>query len=119
MRWLFAILLILLVVLQYRLWIAEGSLAERHRLERQIEQQTRVNEELQARNAALEREVAERVAGEFEREEPRLQLDQSDVRIDRAPATIQSIGLSCCIKTAPPPRPSGTLGNPPVFRQPL
>ena len=53
----------LLVVLQYRLWIAEGSLAERHRLERQIQQQTRINEELQARNAALEREVLDLQTG--------------------------------------------------------
>mgnify|MGYP001787552149 CR=1 FL=1 len=63
MRWLLAGLLLLLVVLQYRLWIAEGSLAERHRLERQIEQQTRINEELQVRNAALEREVLDLQTG--------------------------------------------------------
>jgi cell division protein FtsB len=63
LRWLLAGLLLLLVVLQYRLWIAEGSLAERHRLERQIEQQTRINEELQARNAALEREVLDLQTG--------------------------------------------------------
>ena len=63
MRWLLAGLLLLLVVLQYRLWIAEGSLAERHRLERQIEQQARINEELQARNAALEREVLDLQTG--------------------------------------------------------
>jgi cell division protein FtsB len=63
LRWLLAGLLLLLLVLQYRLWIAEGSLAERHRLERQIEQQKRVNEELQARNAALEREVLDLQTG--------------------------------------------------------
>jgi cell division protein FtsB len=63
LRWLLAGLLLLLVVLQYRLWIAEGSLAERHRLERQIEQQKRINEELQARNAVLEREVLDLQTG--------------------------------------------------------
>ena len=61
MRWLFAILLILLVVLQYRLWIAEGSLAEKTRLERQVEEYTRVNASLRERNAVLEREVMELV----------------------------------------------------------
>ena len=57
MRWLLAGLLALLLVLQYRLWIAEGSLAERHRLQEQIEEQARTNIELQERNAALAREV--------------------------------------------------------------
>ena len=59
MRWLFAALLLLLLILQYRLWIAEGSLAEQRRLELQVEEQTRVNAQLQERNAALEREVLE------------------------------------------------------------
>ncbi len=59
MRWLLYVLLLLLGVLQYRLWFAEGSLAERHRLQVQIEEQTRINSELQARNAILEREVME------------------------------------------------------------
>ena len=63
MRWLCAGLLVLLVVLQYRLWIAEGSLAERHRLERQIEEQVRINSQLQVRNAALEREVLDLQSG--------------------------------------------------------
>ncbi len=52
-------LLILLVGLQYRLWFAEGSLAEQHRLQGQIEEQIRINSQLQARNAVLEREVLE------------------------------------------------------------
>ena len=57
MRWLLAFLAILLGILQYRLWIAEGSLAERHRLEQQVTEQTALNEELRARNGVLEREV--------------------------------------------------------------
>ena len=59
MRWLLAILVALLLVLQYRLWIAEGSLAEKTRLEQQVLEQITVNEELRARNAVLEREVLE------------------------------------------------------------
>lgn len=57
MRWLLAGLLFILVIIQYRLWIADGSLAELHRLERQIEEQANINEQLEERNAALEREV--------------------------------------------------------------
>ena len=56
-------LLILLVGLQYRLWIAQGSLAERHRLQGQIEEQIRINSELQERNTALEREVLDLQSG--------------------------------------------------------
>ena len=63
MRWLFLTLLLLLGVLQYRLWIAEGSLAEQRRLELQAEEQSRINTELEARNAVLEREVLELQSG--------------------------------------------------------
>jgi cell division protein FtsB len=63
LRWLLAGLLFLLVALQYRLWIAEGSLAERHRLQGQIEEQAVINSQLQERNAALEREVLDLQTG--------------------------------------------------------
>jgi cell division protein FtsB len=59
LRWLLAILVALLLLLQYRLWIAEGSFAEKTRLEQQVLEQIAVNEELRARNAVLEREVLE------------------------------------------------------------
>jgi cell division protein FtsB len=63
LRWLLVGLVLLLVVLQYRLWIAEGSLAERSRLLEQVEQQKSVNRELRERNAVLEREVLELQSG--------------------------------------------------------
>jgi cell division protein FtsB len=63
MRWLLVALLILLGGLQYRLWIAEGSLAEQRRLDLQVEEQIRINSELEARNAILEREVLELQSG--------------------------------------------------------
>ena len=63
MRWLLGVLLVLLVILQYRLWIAEGSIAEQQRLKAQVEEFTRVNAELEARNAVLEREVLELQTG--------------------------------------------------------
>ena len=46
MRWLLVGLVALLAVLQYRLWFADGSLAEQHRLEKQVEEQTRINADL-------------------------------------------------------------------------
>ena len=63
MRWLLIALVGLLAILQYRLWFAEGSLAEQHRLELLVEQQAVVNEELAERNAVLEREVLELKSG--------------------------------------------------------
>ena len=63
MRWLLLSLLMVLGALQYRLWFAEGSLAEQHRLELQVEEQTLINSELQARNSVLDREVLELQSG--------------------------------------------------------
>ena len=63
MRWLLVALLCILLYLQYRLWIAEGSLAEQQRLELQVVEQTAINTELRERNAVLEREVLELQSG--------------------------------------------------------
>jgi cell division protein FtsB len=63
LRWLLLSLLMVLGALQYRLWFAEGSLAEQHRLELQVEEQTLINSELQARNSVLDREVLELQSG--------------------------------------------------------
>jgi cell division protein FtsB len=63
LRWLLAVLLLILAVLQYRLWFAEGSLAEQRRLELQVEEQTRINNQLLERNAVVEREVLELQTG--------------------------------------------------------
>lgn len=58
-----AILLVLLLVLQYRLWFADGSLAEVHRLERQVERQRAQNQALRERNRALAAEVRDLKSG--------------------------------------------------------
>lgn len=57
MRWLLGFLIVALVVLQFQLWIGEGSLAERAELRRQIEEQKQQNELLRARNDQLALEV--------------------------------------------------------------
>ena len=54
-----ATLFALLLILQYRLWLAEGSLAEQARLEAQVQQQLVENQQLQQRNRVLELEVLE------------------------------------------------------------
>ncbi len=53
------ILALLLAVLQWRLWIGQGSIAELVSLGRQIEDHVHTNEQLRERNRRLEVEVAE------------------------------------------------------------
>jgi cell division protein FtsB len=57
MRWLIAVLLVILGVLQYRLWISEGSFPHRATLQEKIELQQSENNRLQERNAVLALEV--------------------------------------------------------------
>lgn len=80
MKWLALGLFILLLASQYRLWFAEeGSLAELHRLEQEIQQQEQVNAELEARNLRLEQEVIELQQG-LETVEERARRDLGMIR---------------------------------------
>lgn len=63
MRWLTLVLVLLLALLQYRLWYAEGSLAEQHRLQQQLQEQLQINSVLLERNQRLEVEVLELQSG--------------------------------------------------------
>ena len=57
MRFFYLILFILLLALQYRLWVGEGSLAHVSRLESDIVKQENENERLRQRNEVLKVEV--------------------------------------------------------------
>ncbi|WP_297528979.1 cell division protein FtsB [Thiohalobacter sp.] len=57
MRWLIALLVALLIYLQYRLWVGDGSLAEVWRLRGAVAEQRAENARLQERNQALDAEV--------------------------------------------------------------
>jgi cell division protein FtsB len=57
LRLLIGILALLFVLLQYRLWVGEGSLAEVNNLRHEIENQRSELERLRARNRALQAEV--------------------------------------------------------------
>lgn len=63
MKSLITILIVVLLVLQYRLWFADGGLAEVHRLGQQVEKQQRENERLRERNRALAAEVRDLKSG--------------------------------------------------------
>ncbi len=57
MRIVIGILLLTLILLQYRLWVGEGSLAEVHSLKREITVQKEELAGLRQRNDALQAEV--------------------------------------------------------------
>lgn len=57
MKWLVLILTLILMGLQYRLWISDGSLADIARLQQKIDKQQVENERLQERNRILAAEV--------------------------------------------------------------
>lgn len=57
MNFIISILLILLVILQYNLWIGNGSLTEVHHMQQARELQIRENERLVDRNRSLAAEV--------------------------------------------------------------
>jgi cell division protein FtsB len=63
------VLVILLVLLQYRLWLGDGGYAGIYRLEREIADQARTNESLDARNRQLEAEVSSLKEGDVATEE--------------------------------------------------
>ena len=81
MRPLIAILLILLALLQYRLWVGDGSLAETWRLGRQIEAQRQENSAFRERNGLLEAEVRDLKEG-LEAVEERARRDLGMIKKD-------------------------------------
>jgi cell division protein FtsB len=56
-RTLILLLIVMLVVLQYRLWVGEGSLAELYLLKEDIELQRAELQQMRRRNQALQAEV--------------------------------------------------------------
>lgn len=57
--WLLVLLLVLLVGLQYRLWLGDGGIAQAAQLKLQITQQNAENERLFERNRVMDAEVME------------------------------------------------------------
>lgn len=57
MKWLLSLLILLLLLLQFRLWFSDSSLLEIWQLQQQIAEQNADNAQLRERNAALQAEV--------------------------------------------------------------
>ena len=63
MRALAIIFALLIVALQYPMWLGKGGWLQIRELTRQVEAQRQVNEELKARNAALDADVRDLKTG--------------------------------------------------------
>jgi cell division protein FtsB len=81
MKWLTGLLVVLLLGLQYKLWIGEGSVAEVWQLRQALETQRAENEELRTRNAALDAEVTDLKTG-LDAIEERARRDLGMIRRD-------------------------------------
>jgi cell division protein FtsB len=57
MRWLLVIFTLLFLLLQYRLWVGEGSMAQRQVLQHKVDIQKEENDDLRERNSILAGEV--------------------------------------------------------------
>ena len=57
MRWIFALLIAIFLIFQYRLWFGEGSFAQKSELTREVAQQKARLERLRERNRILAEEV--------------------------------------------------------------
>ncbi|MCK4951654.1 MAG: cell division protein FtsB [Gammaproteobacteria bacterium] len=57
MKWLFVILIILFIVLQQKIWVADGGMSDVFQIGNEVEQQRNTNTKLKERNQALEAEV--------------------------------------------------------------
>ncbi|HEB27882.1 MAG TPA: cell division protein FtsB [Porticoccus sp.] len=59
MRWLLVIFTLLFLLLQYRLWVGEGSMAQRQVLQHKVDIQQQENDDLRERNSILAGEVSD------------------------------------------------------------
>lgn len=81
MRILALVLAVLILVLQYPMWLGKGGWLRVRELDRQVEAQRQVNSELKARNAALDADVRDLKQG-FEAVEERARADLGMIRQD-------------------------------------
>ena len=76
-----AIFILLLVLLQYHLWIGNGSLTEVHRLQQQISQLKKENANIKERNLSLAAEVLDLKQG-HEAIEERARSEMGMIKFD-------------------------------------
>ena len=57
MKWLLSLLIVLLLLLQYKLWVGDGAVPEVVHLQKEVEKQRQYKKKLEERNASLAAEV--------------------------------------------------------------
>ena len=98
MKFLAAALVIVLVLLQYRLWLGDGGMSEVHRLRADIEVQKDQNRELKERNRTLAAEVQDLKKGTVAIEE-RARTDLG--MVGRGETFYQVVEPKAAVKPAP------------------
>ena len=63
MKWIIAVLILILIALQYRLWFGEGSFQQAAKLEQEVAKQEMENASLAARNQVLISKIQELKTG--------------------------------------------------------
>jgi cell division protein FtsB len=95
-RWLAVVFVVLIVALQYPMWLGKGGWLQVRETDRQLAAQREANAKLKARNDALDAEVRDLKTG-FEAIEERARSELGMVRNDEVFFQLQ----------APAPRPGG------------
>jgi cell division protein FtsB len=103
MKVLAAVLVIVLVLLQYRLWLGDGGMREVHRLRAEIEVQKDQNRDLKERNRTLSAEVQDLKKGTVAIEE-RARTDLG--MVGRGETFYQVVEPKAKVQPAPAPLPS-------------
>ena len=57
MKWFLSLLIVLLLLLQYKLWVGDGGVPEVIHLQQEVEKQQQNKQQLEERNASLAAEV--------------------------------------------------------------
>jgi cell division protein FtsB len=81
MRWISAVLIALLMLLQYPLWLGKGGWLRVWDVDRQLEQQKENNRTLEVRNAGLDAEVRDLKQG-YDAVEERARFELGMIRQD-------------------------------------
>src|ERR1043166_4572231 len=99
MRWLALAFALLIVALQYPMWLGKGGWLQVREYDRQLAQQRDANEKLKARNDALDADVRDLKTG-FEAIEERARGELGMIKHDEVLFQLESNGAA---KTAPRP----------------
>ena len=111
MRWLAFIFAILIVALQYPMWLGKGGWLQVRETDRQVALQREVNAKLKARNDALDADVRDLKTGS-EAIEERARAELGMIRSDEVFFQVQPAGGAPIVTPAPALTAPGTRPAP-------